>query len=214
MATERRTQLQPAPLSKQASGPDQLATLDESGSLLELANESQAEQTALLEASPVALQYSAALAAQVEAKHEQVERIEDKLEAIVQQQSATMRQMLSARPGVFSLPASRARWQQQVQRQGMIMQRLQGRLELVREIKESMGPHGSRIEELAARKIRAQEPQLVDDWHEALQVQRRHEALIRNQEKEKRQALERERGIAAGARSGARTQTLDRPGVV
>ncbi len=140
MATERRTQLQSAPLSKQASGPDQLATLDESGSLLELANESQAEQTALLEASPVALQYSAALAAQVEAKHEQVERIEDKLEAIVQQQSATMRQMLSARPGVFSLPASRARWQQQVQRQGMIMQRLQGRLELVREIKEGMGP--------------------------------------------------------------------------
>lgn len=207
MATERGTQVQPSSLFRQPPRADQSTTLDESGSLLELANETQSEQTALLEASPVALQYSAALAAQVEAKHEQVERIEDKLELLVQQQSAAIQRIQSARPGVFSLPATRARWQQQVQGQEAIMQRLHGRLELVREIREGMGPHGARIEELAARKIRAQEPQLVDDWHEALQVQRRHEALLRNQEKEKRQALERTQGARA---AGARTQTLDR----
>ena len=45
--------------------------------LLEFVQETQAEQTALLEATPLESQYGAGFTALVEEKHDQVERIED-----------------------------------------------------------------------------------------------------------------------------------------
>lgn len=160
--------------------------------LLGRAQEVQAEQTALLEATPLESQYSAAFAAQVEAKHDQAERIEDKIENLIELQASRLQQAQSRQPSMLALPGARAKWQQQMQQQQSTMQRLQGRLETVREIKEGMGIHGPRIEELATRKLRAQDPVLASDWDDMREAQRLHQALQRKQEQEKKQVLERE----------------------
>lgn len=183
-------------------GLDAVAQAD---ALLERAQEAQAEQTALLEASPLESQYSAAFAAQVEAKHDQAERIEDRLENLIEQQASRLQQTHASQPGLFSRPGARAKWQSQIQQQQSAMQRLHGRLEAVREIKDGMGAHGPRIEELAHRKVRAQEPGLAKDWEEMREAERLQQALLRKQEQEKKQALERERrgeNLGRGLRLG------------
>lgn len=183
-------------------GLDAVAQAD---ALLERAQEAQAEQTALLEASPLESQYSAAFAAQVEAKHDQAERIEDRLENLIEQQASRLQRTQASQPGLFSRPGARAKWQSQIQQQQSAMQRLHGRLEAVREIKDCMGAHGPRIEELAHRKVRAQEPGLAKDWEEMREAERLHQALLRKQEQEKKQALERERrgeNLGRGLRLG------------
>ena len=181
--------------ARQGMQPNKQAGLDaeaQADALLERAQEEQAEQTALLEATPLESQYNAAFAAQVEAKHDQAERIEDRLENLIEMQASRLQQAQSSQPGILALPGARARWQQQMQQQQGTMQRLQGRLEAVREIKEGMGVHGSRIEELATRKLRAQEPELASGWDDMREAQRQHQALLRKQEQEKKQGLERE----------------------
>jgi len=155
--------------------------------LLEQAQAARAEQTAMLEASPLESQYSAAFAALVEAKHDQAERIEDRLESLISRQTWRLQQPQTGRPGLFSRLGAQVR-QNQVTQQG-ILQRLQDRLEAVREIKEGMGVYSPRIEELATRKLRAKEPGLAREWEDLREAQRLHQALLRKQGQDKRRAL-------------------------
>ena len=166
--------------------------------LAELAKvqEADVEQTALLESASIESQFSTALATHVEAKHDQVERLENKLENLIERQTARLQQVQAARPGRISLPGTRQRWAQQVQREKNAIQRLQNRLEGVKEIREGMGLHSPRIEELAFRKLRAESPQLVDDWQDMQEAQRRHQALMRD------------KGRAGRARSQEQQQSL------
>lgn len=155
--------------------------------LLERAYAEQAEQATLLDTPSVESQYATALAAQVESKHDQVERIEDRLEMLIEQQSSRLQQSRSQQPGLIALPGTKTKWQQQVQQQQNTMQRLQGRLETVREIKDGMGVHGPRIEEMAARRLRHMEPGLASEWDEQQEELRRAVALQRKKEIEQRQ---------------------------
>ena len=185
--------------------PNKQAWLDaetQTETLLELVQEAQAEQTALLEATPLESQYNAGFAALVEEKHDQVERIEDKLENLIDLQASRLQQTQARQPGILALPGARAKWQQQVQQQQNTLRRLHGRFESVREIKEGMGVHGPRIEELAIRKLRAQEPELAREWDDRQEAQRLHQALQRKQEQEKKQAWEREQLNRGGLRLG------------
>lgn len=170
----------------------------QSDTLLERAQEAQTEQTALLEATPVESQYAAAFAALVEAKHDQAERIENRLEVLVEQQGSRLQQTQSGPPTIISLPGSRAKWQQKVAQQQTAVQRLQGRLERVREIKDGMGIRGARIEELATRKLRAQEPGLAREWDNMLEAQRQHQAVLRKREQDEKKTLERSQREAPG----------------
>jgi len=169
--------------------------------LFEQAQDMQAEQVALFD-TPLESQYSAAFAAQVEAKHDQAERIEDKIENLIELQASRLQLAQSRQPNIFALPGARAKWQQQMQQQKNTMQHLQGRLESVREIKEGMGIHGSRIEELATRKLRAQEPELASDWSDMREAQRQFQVQQRKQEKDKKRALEREQLDTRGRSMG------------
>ncbi|KEZ99666.1 hypothetical protein A11M_0100030 [Xanthomonas vasicola pv. vasculorum NCPPB 895] len=162
-------------------------------SLLEQAEEAQTVQQATLETSPLESEYSAALAAQIEAKQDQAARIEDRLEGLIEQQESRLMQIEVKQPGLLALPGQRARWQGQVQQQQALLQRLHTRLENVREIKEGMGVHAPRIEELATRKLRAERPELAEEWDEMREAARRHQALMRKKEQERRQQLARER---------------------
>jgi hypothetical protein len=77
--------------------------------LLELVQEAQAEQTALLEATPLESQYNAGFAALVKEKHDQVERIEDKLENLIALQASRLQQTQAKQPGILALPGSWAK---------------------------------------------------------------------------------------------------------
>ena len=134
-------------------------------------------------------QYNAALAAQVDAKHDQAERIEDRLENLIEMQASLLEQIQAQQPGFWALPGARQIWQQQMQQQQNTMQKLRGRLEVVREIKEGMGVHSPRIEELAAHKLRLQEPGLTSKWVDMQEAQRRHQALLRKMDQNKKKLL-------------------------
>ena len=180
--------------------------------LQQQAEGAQGEQQAILETAPLESQYTAALAAHVEAKHDQVERIEDRLEGVIEQQEARLHQIEAKQPGILSLPSTRASWQSQVQQQQALLQRLHGRLEGVREIKDGMGLHGPRVEELAARKLRHDEPELAEGWDQMRAAQRAHETLMRKKEQEKRVKIERELSATVGRGQGQSLSLNRSPG--
>lgn len=79
---------------------------------------------------------------------------------------------------------------------------LQTRLEVVREIANDMGIYAPRVEELAHRKMRAHEPELVAEWDGVQAAKRHNEALSRIQEKEnKRKQTSGMGGITLGMNS-------------
>ncbi|MBZ2206554.1 IncP plasmid survival protein KfrC family protein [Massilia soli] len=155
--------------------------------LMERSRELQVEQAALAEFNTVEESYGTALAVQIEAKHDQAERIEDRLEKLIEQQASKLQQCRSEQPALIALPGARARWQQKLEQQQSTMQRLQGRLEGVREIKDGMSIHGPRIEELAIRRLRHQDPGLASQWAELQEAQRLNQAHQRRMQKEKEQ---------------------------
>lgn len=166
------------------------------------AEDAGSEQKVFLESSSVSARYSEAFAGQIEAKQDQVERIEGRLEGVIEQQETKLHQIEARQPGFLSLPSTRASWQGQVQEQQALLQRLHGRLEGVREVREGMGLHGPRIEELATRKLRQAEPDLADDWDRMRAAQRGHESLMRKREQEKRLVFEREQSATQGRGPG------------
>ena len=99
---------------------------------------------------------------------------------------------------MLTLPGARAKWNDSIQQQQASMLRLQGRLEMVREIKDAMGLHGPRIEELATRKLRDKEPVLADAWDELREAQRLHQLHQRRIEQDKKQALEKAQRLMQG----------------
>jgi len=147
------------------------------------AEDAQIEQTSLLETLPLESQYSLLVATYVEAKHDQVERLEERLENLIEQQVAGLQQDQSIRGiGLFLRPGKRAVLQESIAKKQAVIQRLCTRLDTVREIKEGMGLYSSRIEELAIRKLRAKEPDLAAEWDEQRNVLRHCLTLQRKQE--------------------------------
>lgn len=153
--------------------------------LLDEAREADAGQSSLIDSAPLESQYTAALATQVDAKHDQTERIEDRLENLIEIQASRLQQVQFQQPGFLALPGTRQLWQQKMQQQQNTLQKLRGRLEAVREIKEGMGLHCPRIEELAAHKLRFREPGMASEWVNMQEAQRRHQALLRQQDQKK-----------------------------
>jgi len=163
--------------------------------LLVDAEATEAEQQAALEAAPLDQTYQEALSLYVQAKHDQVERIEVRLENLIDRQQARLQQTQVNQPGLLSRPGVKRAWQNQQMQQRARLQSLHARLEAVREIKEGMGLHSPRIEELATRKMRAENPALASDWDAMREAARRHQMLLRREEQERKQ-----------------TQALGRPG--
>lgn len=159
------------------------------------AEDHEVEQAALFEATLLESQYLGTLAVYVEAKQEQVERLEDRLENVIEQQLAKLQQTQSMRPGLLAMPGTRATWQQQQARQQARIQCLQNRLENVREIKEGMDIHGPKIEMLAARKLRVQEPELVAEWDGLRLSQRQHQAMQRKKQEQKQEQQARSQSL-------------------
>jgi hypothetical protein len=150
-------------------------------------------QQDLLESSPVEQAYQETLAIYVQGKEEQVGRIEDRLEDLVEMQEARLQQMQVKHPGCLARPGARKAWQNNVSAQKARLVTLQKRLDAVRGIREEMGLHSPRIEEMATRKLRAENPQLAADWSAMRESARRQQLLEKRQEQERKKTLERQR---------------------
>ena len=98
--------------------------------------------------------YQETLASYILAKYEQVDRIEDRLEHLIDRWQTHLQQRQLSRPGFLSLPATRKAWQ--ARQAGL--NRLRARLKTVQKIKS-----GIRIKAFAANKTRKENPQLTRD---------------------------------------------------
>lgn len=166
-----------------------------------------AEQQAALETASIEQSYSQQLEAYILQKQEQAGQLEDKLELLLDQQQSRLQKIQNAKPGFLAMPGSRAAWQEQVTKQQSVLNRIQGRLEVVRELKDGMGIHSPKIEELAARKLRQEQPELTEEYDEMRQAQRAHNHRERL-EKEKELA---KRPSVGQSLSRTRDQDINRP---
>jgi hypothetical protein len=175
-----------SPLNKQDA-----ARYETGAELLRAAQEAAVEQQSILETASQEHPYRQILALYVQAKLDQVVDIEDRLENLIDRQQARLQQIQASAPGQLSLPGSRRAWQNRQSQQKSRLQSLHTRLEAVREIKEGMGLHSPKIEELATRKMRAENPELASDWDAMQEAGRRHQLQMRKQEGKQFQALKR-----------------------
>ena len=91
-------------------------------SLLMESQSIEREQSALLESGEVQQAYQEALSTYVQAKHGQVEAIEDRLEILISNQQSKLQQAQSAAPGLLSRPSARKAWQAQLSDQSARLQ--------------------------------------------------------------------------------------------
>ena len=83
------------------------AAIDLGNDLLERAQEAESQQAALFETTPLESRYNGALAEYVEAKYEQVERLEDRLENLIEQEMANLESCQVHRPAGLFLDLAR-----------------------------------------------------------------------------------------------------------
>lgn len=124
-------------------------------------------------------------------KTEQVERIEEKLEQLISGQMAKLQALQNTRPGMFSMPSKKQAWNANIVVVQSRLNRLHDRLEDVREIRDGMNMGVPRIQELAARKLRMDEPDLAkkfDDVQTAVRVHNLHEKQRKEKEQQKRES--------------------------
>ncbi|WP_020405846.1 IncP plasmid survival protein KfrC family protein [Hahella ganghwensis] len=158
--------------------------------LLTTAEGLEAEQESLLSASSLEATYRETLAVYVQSKNDQVDKIESRIMALINRQQSALQHLQARPPGVLSLPASRRAWQSRQVQQRSRIQVLHNRLDHVREIKEGMGLYSPKIEELATRKMRSQNPELASDWDFMRESLRRHQALLKRQNQEQKKSTQ------------------------
>lgn len=143
----------------------------------------EVEQEAIIGGASIDQLYQEALVSYVEAKLAQVSVIEDKLELLVDKQTASLQQLRNSTPGILALPSTRKAWQNAQSSQRARLQQLTGRLNAVRDIKDEMGLHSPKIEELATRKLRIENPELASDWDFMRETERVRQATLRERER-------------------------------
>lgn len=155
--------------------------------LLELARNIENQQEADVAAPALSEEYTTALAQIVEEKQDQANHIEDRLENMIEAQSARLQQVQGNPPGMLASASTRARWQAQVAQAQATVQQLQARLETVREIRDGMTVHGSKIEAVAAEKLEYRDPKLAEEFAELQEARRMHEIHTRQEREKKRE---------------------------
>lgn len=155
--------------------------------LVESAVSEKREQQAMVEASPLEKTWQESLAAYVQLKHDQVARLEDRLEKLLASTQKDLKRSAERKPGVFAFPRTRRAWQNNQTRLKSRVQSLVNRLGVVREIRSGMGVFAPRIEELATRKMRAAHPEMASDWDAMREAFRANQVKRRIVSREARQ---------------------------
>lgn len=153
-------------------------------------------QASLAESAEIEKRYDAVFQNYLEAKHEQVERLTDKLEHIIENQQSTLTRLENKRPGFLARPSTRQAWSQAVQQQKTKIRRMERRLERVHEIEEGMTVTGPKLVELASRKIRAHDPELAKSWEGIREELRRQQEKERQAKRDQKKTQKQSRGRA------------------
>lgn len=169
---------------------------NEAEMLANQANSLENDQQSMLENSLVEQQYEALLRDYISQKHEQVSRIEEKLGQLLQRQQFQMQKVLMTKPNMFSLPKTKRLWQGQVAQQKGAIARIEGRLTAVKDIKSSMGLHEPRIDEMAAKKLRKDNPSLCREYDFFKVMERKEKANARDKTKEKKQTKKMSKSLS------------------
>ena len=109
--------------------------------------------------------YQAALHTYLQAYTERIERIEDRLETLVENQQAALGELETQRPGFFSSPRAKAAWSANLDAAQDRLQTLQRRLSQVEDLEDQAN-------ELAEDKLREREPELVRTRDLAKRIER------------------------------------------
>lgn len=147
-------------------------------------------------AAEIEKRYDAVFQNYLEAKHEQVERLTDKLEHMIENQQSILTRLENKRPGFLARPSTRQAWSQTVQQQKTKIRRMERRLGRVHEIEEGMTVTGPKLVELASRKIRAHDPELAKSWEGIREELRRQQEKERQAKRDQKKTQKQSRGRA------------------
>lgn len=75
-------------------------------SMYKHAEQEKAEQQAMIETANLESEYSSLLAIQIQSKYDQVVRIEDQLEGLIEQQKSKLMQLDAQKPGLLTFPGN------------------------------------------------------------------------------------------------------------
>ena len=173
--------------SRESQGPAQegLNAPDEAKAAGAFARGIEADQARLRDQS-VGERYQASLQTYLLANTQRIDRIENRLETLIENQQAALGEMEAQRPGLFSSAGTRAGWMAGREAALDRLQTLHGRMSRVEELKEKSA-------ELAEEKMRGHEPELAGAWDAARRAQRGQQEEQRRDRQPTRQA-DRSRG--------------------
>ena len=133
-------------------------------------------------------QYTDSLSSIINEKDEQVKRLETKLSKLITEANSQIGRLQSSKPGIFSLPVKKKEWDNKIHQQKNIVTVATQRLELVHEIRDDMGLHSSKIEDMAKKKLYYRDPHLVKKYRGVVQNENeRRIAESKKKEEQKRQ---------------------------
>ena len=141
--------------SRESQGPAQenLDGPDDAKAAGAQARSIEADQARLRDQS-VGERYQAALQTYLLANTQRIDRIENRLETLIENQQATLGELAAQRPSFFSSATAKAQWAAGMEASQDRLQVLRGRLSQLEETKEQS-------EELAEEKMREREPELT-----------------------------------------------------
>lgn len=120
----------------------------------------------------VEARYTASLAEQIELKRAQANQLEQRLMKQAQQQTERLGKLKQKPPRMLSLPSTKRLWNNEIRKESNRLQQTEARLVTVREIRDGMGPLIPRLQEIAADKLRAKQPELTRARDEARRLER------------------------------------------
>ncbi len=145
----------------------------------------EAEQARLRDES-AGERYQAALQTYLQANAQRIERIESRLETLIENQQSTLSELKAHEPGFLASRRAKSEWSASLETAQDRLQSLNNRLSRVEEVKEQSA-------ELAEEKMRGREPELANAWDQARQAERNaqeKQRQIRTAEREKSRSLE------------------------
>jgi len=163
---------------------------------LQQAQAAEREQRALLEqASPTSAvsAHESQKKLYVEAKHQQVERIEDKLRSLISTQQTKIQQLQANSPRWLARPSVKRTFNAQLGKQQSHLQCLEQRLSSVLAIKTRTNPHAPTVEALAAQKLRREQPELIRSRDAELAAKRLRELKAQDEQREKQRQEQAQR---------------------
>lgn len=158
-------------------------SLDETQKAVHDALELERQQNFLIEN-----QYTDSLSSIINEKNEQVKRLETKLFKLITDTNSQIGRLQSSKPGMFSLPGKKKEWEIRINQKKHIVTIATKRLELVHEIRDDMGLHSSKIEDMAKKKLYYRDPHLVNKYRGIVQNENERRIVeSKKKEEQKRQ---------------------------